>query len=122
VVHGVDTDGAWHCLMHCCVACCAGSLREFQSSMSYPTGWWRQFTALFGREFKSMTRNPFDVAARCVLHTDCWCICAAFMFVAVSACWAALQRGIVSSLLVTSFLLRTKLCAQACKGNLPHTA
>jgi hypothetical protein len=49
----------------------AGSLREFQSSMSYPTGWWRQFTSLMGREFKSMTRNPFDVAARWVRRADC---------------------------------------------------
>lgn len=41
-----------------------GSLRDLQSSLSYPTSWWRQFTSLLGREFKSMTRNPFDVAAR----------------------------------------------------------
>jgi hypothetical protein len=39
--------------------------------MSYPTGWWRQFTALLSRELKSMTRNPFDVAARYVVVLPC---------------------------------------------------
>lgn len=51
-------------VLHVVGCTCAGSLREFQSSLSYPTGWWRQFTALLSRELKSMTRNPFDVVAR----------------------------------------------------------
>jgi hypothetical protein len=62
--------------------------------MSYPTGWLRQFTSLFGREFKSMTRNPFDVAARCALPTDCWCF-ALFMFVLFRS--GAIAKGVVSS-------------------------
>jgi hypothetical protein len=35
----------------------------------YPTGWWRQFLACFGRELLSVTRNPADVAGRVLTFT-----------------------------------------------------
>jgi hypothetical protein len=35
----------------------------------YPTGWWRQFVACFGRELLSVTRNPADVAGRVLTFT-----------------------------------------------------
>lgn len=35
----------------------------------YATGWWRQFTACYGRELLAITRNPADVAGRIMTFT-----------------------------------------------------
>jgi hypothetical protein len=40
------------------------------TKVTYPSGFWRQFAGLAWREFLSVTRNPYDVAARTI--TFCW--------------------------------------------------
>lgn len=46
-----------------------GSIIKSNPESIYPTGWWRQFAACYGRELLAVTRNPADVAGRILTFT-----------------------------------------------------